>query len=492
MISVKESNAGRVRFRLRLTGACLLLMFLTVAVRAFQLQVIEGEELAGLGEKQHLQEWIVRPKRGSILGRDGNPLAISLEAQSVYARPRRLESTSRAVPLLADALNMNPQEVRRLSKGKKAFVWLRRQVTPRQAKRVTALRLKGIGLYREAKRYYPRGSLAGHVIGLSGRDSRGLEGVERYYDQYIRGEGASSVVERDALGRRVLASGVETLNVPSGADVQLTLDVSLQHLSEKYLEATVRKYRARAGTVVMVDPFTGEVLAMANYPSFDPNHYTRQARSRWRNRAITDTYEPGSTFKAILAAAALEEKIVGEEDLFFCEFGRYRYGGRVIRDTKKHGWLTFSSVIQYSSNIGVTKVAQRLGKRQYYEYIKAFGFGEDTGIDLPGEVVGILRPPKNWYDSDLAAHSFGQSLAVTPVQMVMAYAAIANGGYLMRPYVVQQVTGENGEVFLRNRPRVVRRAISEQTAAALTDILKGVVRSGPIEPVRSASLGSLG
>jgi cell division protein FtsI (penicillin-binding protein 3) len=213
MRNAEEDSFHRVQFRLRLTGGFLLLLFLTVAVRAFQLQVIDGKELARLGEKQHLQEWIVRPKRGSILDRDGNPLAISLEAQSVYVRPRRVESTSRAVPLLADVLNMEPREVRRLINSKKSFVWLRRQVTPKQAKRVTALNLKGVGMYQEAKRYYPRGSLAGHVIGLSGRDSQGLEGVERYYDQYIRGEEATSTVERDALGRLVLARGIDSLEV---------------------------------------------------------------------------------------------------------------------------------------------------------------------------------------------------------------------------------------------------------------------------------------
>lgn len=478
MKPIRDEKSGRIRLRLRLMGGLLFVIFLAVAVRAFQLQVLEGEQLAGLGEKQHLQEWIVRPKRGSILGRDGDPLAISLEAQSVYVRPQRLESHGRAVPMLAGALEMDPGEIRRLIGQDKPFVWLRRQVTPRQAKRVTALRLKGVGMYREAKRYYPRGALAGHVIGLAGRDSQGLEGVERRYDPYIRGEEGASVVERDALGRRVLAGGFETLSVPGGADVQLTIDTSLQHLSEKYLEATVKKYGAKAGTVIMVDPFSGEVLAMANYPAFDPNNYERQGSNRWRNRAITDTYEPGSTFKAILAAAALEEGIVGEEDLFFCELGRYRYGGRIIRDTKKHGWLPFARVIQYSSNIGVTKVAHRLRKDRYYEYIERFGFGEHTGIDLPGEVVGILRAPKHWYASDLAAHSFGQALAVTPLQMAMAYAAIANGGYLMRPYVVQQVKADNGTVLLRHEPRVVRRVISEETARVLTGILEGAVEPG--------------
>ena len=466
------------RFRLTLTAAIFAILFLVVGLRAFQLQILQGDKLRRLGERQHLQEWIILPKRGSILDRSGEPLAISLEAQSVYVRPQRLKEPDIVAPRLARALTMSLVKVRRrLSKGK-SFVWLKRQVTPKEAKGVRALRIKGVGMYYEPKRYYPQGRLAGQLIGFVGSDSQGLEGIERYYNSYIRGESGSSVIERDAFGRRVMAQGVEELNIPPGADVHMTLNTSIQHLVEKQLEAAVIESRAKTGVAVMVEPFTGEILALANYPFFNPNRFARLPSHRWRNRAVTDNYEPGSTFKAILAAAALEEGVVGKEDLFFCEFGRYAYGGRVIHDNKRYGWLPFTKIIKYSSNIGVTKVAEKLKRKRYFKYIQRFGFGRPTGIDLPGEVRGLVRPAARWSRMDLAAHSFGQGIAVTPIQLVMAFAAIANGGILMRPYVVQRVVGPKGEVLMTNQPHVVRRVISEKTARVLTSILKEVVRDG--------------
>ncbi|MFQ5852578.1 MAG: peptidoglycan D,D-transpeptidase FtsI family protein, partial [Candidatus Binatia bacterium] len=437
----------RVRFRLVLTGLIFLMVFLAVGLRAFQLQILRGEKLKRLGERQHLQEWILLPRRGSILDRSGEPLAISLEAQSVYVRPRRLKEPGLNARRLARALTMSPLEVQRRLKTQKPFVWLKRQITPREAKGVRALRLEGVGMYYEPKRYYPRGRLAGQVVGFVGRDSQGLEGVEKYYDEYIRGESGSSVIVRDALGRKVMAQGVEGLDVPPGADIHLTLDNTIQHLVEKQLEAAVTRFRAKAGIAVMVEPFTGEVLALANYPFFDPNSFARLTPHRWRNRAITDSFEPGSTFKAILAAAALEEGVVGKEDLFFCEFGRYAYGGRIIHDSKEHGWLPFYKIIQYSSNICVAKVAHKLKKERYFKYIQRFGFGQRSGIDLPGEAIGLVQPPARWSPMDLAAHSFGQAIAVTPIQLVMAYAAVANGGVLMRPFLVRRVIGPGGELL---------------------------------------------
>ncbi|MEE8074692.1 MAG: penicillin-binding protein [Candidatus Binatia bacterium] len=467
-----------VRFRLGLTSAIFLMMFLAVGLRAFQLQILQGEKLMRLGERQHLQEWIILPRRGSMLDRSGEPLAISLEAQSVYVRPQRLKKPEVVAPRLARALDMSLSQVRRSLNRKKPFVWLKRQVTPREAKGVRALRLSGVGMYYEPKRYYPQGRLAGQVIGFVGSDSQGLEGVERYYDTYFRGESGSSVIERDGLGRMVMAQGVGELDIPPGANIHMTLDITIQHLVEKQLETAIIKSRAKAGVALMVEPFTGEVLALANYPFFNPNRFARLPSHRWRNRAVTDSYEPGSTFKAILAAAALEEGIVGKEDIFYCEYGRYAFGGKVIHDTKRHGWLPFSKIIEYSSNIGAVKVAEKMKKEKYFQYIQKFGFGQTTGIDLPGEANGLVRRPSRWSRMDLAAHAFGQGIGVTPIQLVMAYAAIANGGILMRPYVVQRVVGPRGEVLLTNQPRIVRRVISEKTARVLTSILKKVVREG--------------
>lgn len=473
-----QDPSANLRFRLRLTGGVLLALLLAVAVRAIQLQAFDGARLARLGERQHLQEQIFVPKRGTILTRNGDALAISVESKSVYVRPRRVKSPRKVVPAVARALKLKPRDVRRKVASDKPFVWLKRQVTPREAQRIRALKLEGIGLYHEPKRYYPQGHLAGQALGLVGRDAQGLEGVERSYDRHIRGKTRSSVVERDALGRRVLVTGLDDLKIRPGADVRLTLDTTLQHLAEKHLEATVKRYRAKGGTVVMADPFTGAILALASYPFFNPNQFRSQDRERWRIRAITDTYEPGSVFKAVFAAAAFEEQVVGREDLIFCEFGRYRYGGRTIHDFKEYGWLSFAKVLQHSSNIGVVKVAHKLGKERYHRYIRRFGFGDKTGVDLPGEVAGKVRPHHAWYGIDLAAASFGQSVAVTPLQMVMAFSAIANGGLLMKPFIVDRVVDEDGRVLLRNRPEMVRRVVSRTTARTVADILKGVVAEG--------------
>lgn len=474
----KEKEPRPSTLRLRLAGALLLALLLAVAVRAVHLQAFAGAKLARMAEKQHLLELTVVPKRGSIVSRNGQPLAISIEAQSVYVRPQRMDAAADAAPEIARALDLERGEVRRKVASDKPFVWLKRQVTPREAERVMALKLKGVDLHHETKRYYPQGRLAGQALGLVGRDAQGLEGIEQSYDRYIRGRTRSSLVERDALGRRVMVTGVDDLQLRPGAEVRLTLDTALQHLAEKHLEATVERFRAKGGSVVMVDPFTGAVLALASYPFFDPNQFRSQARDRWRIRAVTDAYEPGSVFKAVLAAAALEDGAVAPEDPIFCELGRYRYGGRTIHDFKEYGWLSFAEVIHLSSNIGVTKVAHNLGKARYHRYIQRFGFGRKTGVDLPGEASGSVRPHRQWYAIDLAAASFGQSVAVTPMQMVMAFSAIANGGLLLKPYVVERVLGEDGQVLLQNRREVVRRVVSRATARTVAKMLKGVVAEG--------------
>lgn len=468
----------RVKPRLAFATLFFLLMFLAVGWRAFHLQILQGEKLKRLGERQHLREWIVLPKRGTILDRAGEPLALSLEAQSVYARPRRIKDPESIARTLAQLLGLDSAGVQKRLRTKKPFVWIERQITPKEAERIKALNLKGVGMSYEPDRYYPQGQLAGQVIGFVGRDSQGLEGIELYYDAYIRGETGSSVIERDGRGRRVLVQGVEELQIPPGADIHLTLDTSIQHLVERELEAAVSKFRAKAGIAVVVEPFSGEVLALANYPFFNPNSFNRHSSWQWRNRAVTDSFEPGSTFKAILAAAALEEGIVGKEDLLYCEFGKYFYAGKIIHDSHKYGWLPFYKIIQHSSNIGATKVAEKLKKERYFKYIKRFGFGRLTGIDMPGEVAGTVRPLSEWSPIALATHSFGQGIAVTPIQLVMAYGAIANGGFLMQPFVVRRVVGPDGKVLVVNQAHVVRRVVSEKTARLLTSILKGVVSDG--------------
>jgi len=464
--------------RLGVAKILFLAMFLAIAGRAFQLQVLQGERLMRLGERQHLKEWIVLPKRGALFDRAGEPLALSMESQSVYARPHRVQDPEQLSQGLARILNLRAADVKQKLTSDKPFVWIKRQVASPEAEKIQALNPTGIGMFYEPNRYYPQNQLAGQLIGFVGRDSEGLEGLELKYNDYIRGEAGSSVTERDALGRRVLVQGVEGLRIPPGSDVHLTLNTSIQHIAEKELEATVLKYRAKSGVAIVMEPFTGEVLALANYPAFDPNNYSKQSADQRRNRAVTDSFEPGSTFKTILAAAALEEGVVGKEDLFYCEMGKYPYAGKVIHDTHPHGWLSFAKILQVSSNIGFTKVAQKLKKDRYYRYIEKFGFGQVTGIDVPGEVPGLLRKAESWSAIDLATHAFGQGISATPLQMVTAYAAIANGGFLMRPYVTRRVVSPQGEIVLEIQPHVVRRVISEKTARSLASILKDVTNEG--------------
>ncbi len=454
------------------------LIFLTIAGRAFQLQILQGDKLKRLGERQQLKEWIVLPKRGAVLDRANEPLALSLEARSVYARPHRIREQEAVARSLAKILALNRADVKQKLSSDKPFVWIKRQVSPEEADQIQALNVDGVGMSYEPHRYYPQGPLAGQVIGFVNRDSEGLEGLELQYNDYIRGETGSSMIERDALGRRVLAQGVEGLRIPPGADVYLTIDTSIQHLAEKELESTVIKNRAKAGVAIVVEPFTGEVLALANYPSFDPNNFSKESAQQRRNRAVADSFEPGSIFKTILAAAALEEGVVGKEDLFYCEMGKYAFGGKIIHDTHPNGWLPFYKILQVSSNIGFTKVAEKLKKERYFKYIEKFGFGKVTGIDMPGEIPGLLRRPESWSVVDLATHAFGQGLSVTPMQMVMAYAAVANGGFLMRPYVVNRVVSPNGEVLAQNQPHVVRRVVSQKTSQVLASMLTEVTSEG--------------
>ncbi len=466
------------RMRLRTAKVLFLAIFLVIGGRAFQLQVLQGDKLMRLGQRQHLKEWIVLPKRGAVVDRTGEALALSLEVQSVYARPQRIENIDMAARNLARILKSGSAELKQKLKSEKSFIWVKRQVSPDEAAQIQALNLQGIGMFYEPRRYYPQGQLASQVIGFVGRDSEGLEGLELRYNDYIRGETGSSVSERDALGRRVLVEGVEGLQIPPGGDIQLTLDTSIQHLAEKELEGSIKKYRAKAGVAIAADPRTGEILALANYPTFNPNDLADHNAQQRRNRAVTDSYEPGSTFKTIVAAAALEEAVVDREDLFFCEYGKYSYAGKIIHDTHSYGWLPFSKILQVSSNIGFTKVADKLKKDRLFKYIDKFGFGRQTGIDLPGEVAGLLRRPESWSGIDLATHAFGQGLSATPMQMVMAYAAVANGGFLMRPYIVRRALSPKGEILLENQPHVIRRVISDKTARTLASMLKGVTNEG--------------
>src|SRR5438034_211139 len=365
-----------------LVALCMLQVWLRLQVTHL------GYELSAARAMQLRARIELTPHRGPIVDRHGEALALSLDVPSVYVRPREFGGQDARLAALAAALHLPLPAVRARTASAERFVWLERQVPPHQAEAVERLGLRGVYTVQEGRRFYPHASLAAHVLGFVGVDSQGLEGLERRLDTVIRGEPRDIEADRDGRRQVIFTAGVPAPPA-QGSRVELTIDASIQDVTERELAAGVAAAKAAGGAAVVLDPSTGEVLALANLPTFNPNQPGRRRDHGWhdrvRNRAITDPYEPGSTFKAILAAAAIEERVVGPTDMFFCENGRYRIGKWRIHDAHRHGWLSFAQVIQYSSNIGATKVADRLGAARYYRYVRAFGFGTRTGIELPGE-----------------------------------------------------------------------------------------------------------
>jgi cell division protein FtsI (penicillin-binding protein 3) len=335
--------------------------------------------------------------------------------------------------------------------------------------------IKGVGAVPEGKRFYPKQELAAHLLGFVGLDDRGLEGVELQYDALLAGKPKWVVRQQDALGRPIFR---EEVGDTEGRDLHLTIDEVVQYVAERELEAAVTRSRAAGGSAIVMNPFTGEILALANVPTYNPNAYADFPAPSRRNRAVADFYEPGSAFKIVAGAGALEERLVRPGDRFDGDGGAIEVAGVTIRDHERFGSITFSEVLAHSSNVGAIKVGMRLGKSLYYNYISGFGFGNLTGIDLPGETPGMIRRPKDWSAVSLASLSIGQELSVSPLQMLVAVSAVANGGTLVRPYVARSVTGADGKAIGEIRPVQLRRVIAEETARTLVGILTGVVTEG--------------
>ena len=479
--------SGRgMRQRIVFVAMLFAVLFAGLALRAVQLTTIQADTLKRRAERQQQRNVAVLAMRGSIFDRDGEPLALSRESASVYLRPREFEAQPEVVRTVARLLDLPQDTILRRAAAASPFVWLDRQVPLERWQAVEELRLRGIGSEPTRERVYPHGQLAGHVLGFTNIDGQGLEGIERVLDAELRGGVQALVVGHDALGRQFSLNAAGSAPPPGGAHVELTLDAALQGVAEQELERAVRQFGARAGTLVALDPQTGEVLAMATVPRFDPNRSGAAAADQYRNRAVTDVYEPGSTFKAFLAAAALEEGVVQPEERIGCENGRYRVGGRTIRDAHPHGILSFADVIAQSSNIGCAKIAERLGSERFGGFLRALGFGMPTGIELPGEMPGLLRPTERWGRIHLVTTAFGQGIAVTPLQLTRAFAAIANGGDLMRPYIVKRVLDPDGTPRHVARPHLERRVMSRHTAAAVTEMLVGVTEHGTGKQARLA------
>lgn len=467
-----------ITLRIRFIGGFFVLLFALTVCRAFYLQVIERDHLLKLADRQHQRIIPLTPVRGTIYDANGAAMAVSVEMDSCYAEPKSIADLSGAAARLAPVFGMPKETVLKRLQGNRNFVWLQRRLTPDVVKRIKDLDIEGIGFVKETKRFYPNSEVAAHVIGFTGLDPEGLEGVERRYDATILGGNGYLITERDALGRNVALKGTVIQDGAMGHSVTLTLDKNIQYIAEKELAKAVNDCGAKAGTAIVMDPQTGRVLAMANYPTFNLNAHASYAQPVWRNRAVADSYEPGSTFKTLLIAAALEEKVIRPGDGINCEGGSYAIGGRVIHDTHKYGRLSIAEILKYSSNIGVAKIGSKLGPSRLYTYLRNFGIGEKSGIDLPGETSGMLRQWSQWYGIDLATISFGQGVTASSIQLAAAFSAIANGGVLMKPYLVERVTDNEGNVVRSFEPQVRRRVVSPETARAVARMMEGVSAEG--------------
>lgn len=467
-----------MRQRIATVAVLFAVLFGALALRVVQLTTVQSDGLKRRADKQHHRSLPLTATRGSILDRHGEALALSRDSASIYLRPREFTGQPDAVRTIAAVLDVPLAVVQQRANASAPFVWLQRQASLDQLNALEELKIRGIGSEPTRQRVYPHGQLAGHVLGFTNIDGQGLEGIERAFDAELRGGVQALVVGHDAWGGQFALGDGGAPAPPSGAHIELTLDLDLQRVAEEELERAVSQFKARAGTLVALDPNTGEVLAMANVPRFDPNHARGSVADQYRNRAVTDVYEPGSTFKAFLAAAAIEERVTRPEERIGCENGRYPVGRRTIRDAHPHGILTFSDVIAQSSNIGCAKIAERLGNERFGRMVKNLGFGAPTGIDLPGEMPGLFRPVDKWGRIHLVTTAFGQGIAVTPLQITRAFAAIANGGDLMRPYIVKRVTDDNGGVRYAATPYLERRVMSRQTAKTVNEMLVAVTESG--------------
>ncbi len=454
----------RRRFNRRVHLVVLVLLFGLGAagVRSFRLQTEQHERMARLAREQYLNDVRLPARRGRILDRHGKPLAVSVDVPSVYANPSAVVDARKTARALAPVLGADLHVLYQRLASERLFVWLKRQVSPEVARKVEALKLPGIATTKEPKRFYPNREVAAHSIGFTGVDGQGLEGIERSLDEELTGEPQVVMVERDGRGRAVLSSTLDPEHRTSGQDVYLTLDLQVQHAAEQALRRAVTATQARAGTAVVLDVPTGEVLAIAVQPQYNANLAGDVPAARRRNRAITDVFEPGSTMKPLVVAAALQTKAVQLDEVFFCENGALTIGKNTIRDTSQHGWLGLTGIIEKSSNIGAAKVGQALGRERMERYLRAWGFGTRTGVGFPGEVAGLLRPSKTWSDVGLATIAFGHGVAVTSLQMAAAYRALAAGGEWRAPLLVKRNDG--------NR-RGTRRVVSKEVARAVTRML---------------------
>ncbi len=468
----------QIRRRIVSVACILTLCGGAVLARLYFLQVVHHQKLSSRAASQICEEIRFSPRRGDIRDRSGRELAANVEVDSLYGVPFKVEDPAGTAKALSRITGGERKHFLRQLKRGNSFVWLQRHLSPVTASRIRDLDIAGLGFIKENRRYYPQRDLAAQVVGLAGIDNQGLEGVELAFDIYLQREAVCLAVERDARGQDIILSGLPEDILSEGDSVRLTLDETVQFVAQEELARGVREAGAKGGSIVVMDPGNGEILAMANLPYFNPNEFHQYGPRYFRNRAISDLVEPGSIMKPVLLAAALEEGAVNLDTLFFCENGAMSFMGRTLHDVHPNGYLDAAGVIRESSNIGATKMAMKLGAKHYAEYLKKFGFGQKSGVDMPGEAAGMLRPLSQWSGLSISALAIGQEISVTTLQMAAAFAALVNGGELYRPLIAREVVDASGKVVKSFPSTRVRRVISPETSRQVRMVMTQVVEKG--------------
>lgn len=466
------------RARIYLPFFLLFMALIILEGRLYDLQILNHQKFFRQASKGQTKSIKISPKRGSICDRNLEKLAVNIPSYSLYARPGKISHSKKVARKLSSIVRMKVSSLTKKLRQKKVFVWLKRKLSPAQKKRIEALGLKGVGFVEESKRFYPQGELASSLLGFAGVDNQGLAGVELSYNSELQGEAGHFWIKEDALGYEIPFAKDTLQALVPGKNLVLTLDNVIQSMVEQELSLTLKKTKAKSVEALFMDPQTGEILALANKPDYDPNHYSDYSPFTRKNRVVQSLYEPGSSFKSFTASALLQEGLTDLDEKIYCGES-VRVANHLFHDWKNFDRdLSVTEIFENSSNVGVIELASRMKKEKFYKYIRLFGFGSRTGVDLPGEGKGIVRSPSDWSLTDLPAISIGQGIAVTPVQMVAALSALINGGKLLRPYVVKYVSSSDGKIIKENRPLVIRRVSSESLSQTIKSLLEGVVEEG--------------
>lgn len=480
---MREKGAVTLQRRMAFFLVFVLAMIFILIIRIGWLQFIEGKRMTAKVANQVKDSQTLQSPRGTIYDREGRELAVSSLTKSLYADPSEIKDPDRVAGLLAPLLEMQAGEIKeRLTVGGR-FIWLKRMMEPAAAKRIEVLikesDLRGLAFLEESKRYYPNDNLAAHVLGFVGTDDIGLDGMEMALDKIIKGKAMEQFVDTDSRGIPIFKSIFTFAPPKQGKSVYLTLDSTIQFIVEQGLDKAIQANRPQGATVIVMNPRTGEILAMANRPTYNPNQFYKYSAREWKNRAVSYNYEPGSTFKSIVAAAALQEGTLHPDERFI-DNGYVEVSGRRIQNWsgESYGNISFVQVIEQSINTSFVQIGMRLGAYKLIEYAKTFGFGKATGIELPGEEEGLLFRPQDMRDSDVATMSIGQSIAVTPLQLITAVSSIANNGVLVKPHIIKEIRNADGSLDREGVTETVRQAISPETARTLTGLMEKVVSEG--------------